>query len=53
MIQPVYGSMSQCDVHAMISWPLTIVSAERASYCFGSNGSIPLALPAPLPGNEA
>ena len=53
MIQPVYGSMSQWDVHAMMIRPFNIVSAARSSYCFGSKMTEPPELPAPLPGNDA
>ena len=53
MIQPVYGSISQCDVHAVISRPFTSSSADRSSYCLGSNVLTPPALPSPLPGNVA
>ena len=53
MIHPVYGSMSQWDVHAMMTRPFNIVSAARSSYCFGSKMTEPPELPAPLPGNDA
>src|SRR5450755_3471189 len=53
MIHPVYGSMSQCEVHAVMIWPFSSNRAARSSYCFGSNATAPPELPAPVPGNDA
>ena len=53
MIQPVYGSISQCEVQAVTTVPLRSSNAARSSYCLGSKVNTPPALPAPDPVNVA
>src|SRR5262249_23924300 len=50
---PVYGSMSQCDVHAVTIAPFNSSSPARSSYCLGSKVRTPPELPAPVPETDA